>query len=152
MKKEKNYFLHKDQSTSELVYIEYNKMDGYNIVPKAQKKDAIEVNKIVFVSPTLSEKLIRKKIEKKITSLINALKEIDEDEDTSGDIIKKSLVEAERLKLMLINTYVKYLGNTYHSLTLKKIQIIINQLRFKLYMLKEKEYTYDYNGLKGKGR
>ena len=40
MKKEKNYFLHKDQSTSELVYIEYNKMDGYNIVPKAQKKDA----------------------------------------------------------------------------------------------------------------
>ena len=150
MKKEKNYFLHKDQSTSELVYIEYNKMDGYNIVPKAQKKDAIEVNKIVFVSPTLSEKLIRKKIEKKITSLINALKEIDE--DPSGDIIKKSLVEAERLKLMLINTYVKYLGNTYHSLTLKKIQIIINQLRLKLYMLKEKEYTYDYNELKGKGR
>ena len=137
MKKEKNYFLHKDQSTSELVYIEYNKMDGYNIV---------------FVSPTLTEKLIRKKIEKKITSLINALKEIDEDEDPSGDIIKKSLVEAERLKLMLINTYVKYLGNTYHSLTLKKIQIIINQLRLKLYMLKEKEYTYDYNELKGKGR
>lgn len=53
---------------------------------------------------------------------------------------------------MLINTYVKYLGNTYHSLTLKKIQIIINQLRLKLYMLKEKEYTYDYNELKGKGR
>ena len=74
MKKEKNYFLHKDQSTSELVYIEYNKMDGYNIVPKAQKKDAIEVNKIVFVSPTLSEKLIRKKIEKKNNLLNKCLK------------------------------------------------------------------------------
>lgn len=38
---------------------------------------------------------------------------------------------------MIISTYVKYLGNTYQSLTLKKIQIIINELRLKLYMLKD---------------
>ena len=34
---------------------------------------------------------------------------------------------------MILNEYRKYLGNTYQSLTLKKIQIIINQLRIKLY-------------------
>ena len=42
-------------------------------------------------------------------------------------------MDAERLKLMILNEYRKYLGNTYQSLTLKKIQIIINQLRIKLY-------------------
>lgn len=152
MNQEKNYFLHRDQTTSELVYIEYNKMDGYNIVPKTKKKDAIEVNKIVFVSPTLSEKLIKKKIDKKVSALLEILRQLDEDEDPSGTTIKQSLVEAERLKLMLINTYIKYLGNTYQSLTLKKIQIIINQLRLKLYMLKEPEYKYNYNENKGRGR
>ena len=42
-------------------------------------------------------------------------------------------MDAERLKLMILNEYRKYLGNTYQRLTLKKIQIIINQLRIKLY-------------------
>lgn len=147
---DKHYFLQRDSKTNEMVYIEYSKLDGYHIVPKTKKQDAIEVNKIVFVSPSLSEKLIKKKIDKKIEYLLKILRSIDDDSDPSGDIIKKSLVDAERLKLSIINTYVKYLGNTYQGLTLKKIQIIINQLRLKLYMLKENDYQIYEN--KGKGR
>lgn len=147
---DKHYFLQRDSKTNEMVYIEYSKLDGYHIVPKTKKQDAIEVNKIVFVSPSLSEKLIKKKIDKKIEYLLKILRSIDDDSDPSGDIIKKSLVDAERLKLSIINTYVKYLGNTYQGLTLKKIQIIINQLRLKLYMLKENDYQI-YES-KGKGR
>ena len=48
-------------------------------------------------------------------------------------------MDAEKLKLQIINNYVKYLGHTYQSLTLKKIQIIINQLRFKLYTIRDME-------------
>lgn len=57
----KNYYLKKDSKTGEIIYLEYNKLDGYNITPKTKVEDAIRVNKIVFVNPTLSEKLIRKK-------------------------------------------------------------------------------------------
>ena len=121
MGENKNFFLEKDKNTKETIYIEYKNIDGYKIKPKTKKEDAIEVTKIVFASPTLAEKIIKKK----------------EDNSDSGDVIRKSLVEAERLKLMIISTYVKYLGNTYQSLTLKKIQIIINELRLKLYMLKD---------------
>lgn len=138
MSKNKNFFLQKDKKTNEIIYIEFEKMDGYKIKPKTKKEDAIKVNQIVFVSDTLSEKIIKKKIDKKIAYLLNVLKHLEENNDeASGDIIRKSLVEAERLKLMIINTYVKYLGNTYQTLTLKKMQVIINELRFKLYLAKE---------------
>ena len=59
----KNYFISKDNKNGEVVYLEYNK-NGYNVKPKVKKEDAIEVSKIVFVSPTLTEKLIKKKINK----------------------------------------------------------------------------------------
>lgn len=152
MKNEKNYFLYKDNKKGEMLYVEYEKMDGYHVAPKAKKQDAIAVNKIVFISPTLSEKLIRKKIEKKISYLLAKLNEIDEDQDPTGEGIRQTLVEAERFKLMLINKYIKYLGHTYGSLTLKKISIIINQLRYKLFMLKDISYQDTNTEFHGKGR
>lgn len=42
-------------------------------------------------------------------------------------------MKAEKLRVQIINNYVKYLGNTYQSLTLKKIQIIINEFRMRLF-------------------
>lgn len=151
MGENKNFFLEKNKKTNETVYIEYEKIDGYKIQPRTKKEDAIEVTKIVFVSKTLSEKIIKKKIDHKITYLLNKLKEIEDSDDTSsGEVIRQSLMDAERLKLMIISTYVKYLGNTYQSLTLKKIQIIINQLRLKLYMLRDMNYENIYTGKKGR--
>ena len=46
---------------------------------------------------------------------------------------RNDLAKAEKLKVNLLNTYIKYLGNSYGSLTVKKVQVIINQLRIKLY-------------------
>ena len=34
---------------------------------------------------------------------------------------------------MIINNYVKYLGNTFTNLTLKKMELLINELRINLY-------------------
>lgn len=142
----KNYFLQKNTKSGELLYLEYDKIEGYNITPKTKIEDAIKVNKIVFVNPDLSEKLIRKKIDIKIRQLLNKLNEIDEDgSDESG--IQNALMDAEKLRMMIINTYVKYLGNTYQSLTLKKVQVIINQLRIKLYNNMNKQRMTNTNNL-----
>ena len=131
MDRNTNYFIKKNKKTSEVILIDYDQKDGYQINPKVKKEDEINVNKIVFMSPNLSEKLIRKKIDKRIEYLLNQLKIVDEDNDDG--IIEKTLMDAEKLRIMIINNYVKYLGHTYHSLTLKKIQIIINELKIKLY-------------------
>ena len=141
----RSYSVSRNEKTCESVYFEYDKVDGYKVTPKVKKKDSIEVSKIIFVNDSLSEKIIRKKIDKKINELLLELKLIEEDgTDESG--IKRSLMDAEKLKVQIINNYIKYLGHTYQSLTLKKIQIIINQLRFKLYTMNDiRRYNNDYN-------
>lgn len=160
-----NYYLHKDNRTGEILYLEYDKIKGYPITPKTKIEDAIKVNKIVFVNPTLSEKLIRKKVEIKIRVLLKMLEQFEED-PTGGDEgdIQHTLMDAERLKLNILNNYVKYLGNTYGSFSIKKVQMIINQLRIKLYnkvnqrrMLEEMNNLYyldedEMQEKKGRGR
>ena len=158
-----NYYLHKDKQTGEILYLQFDKIDGYEITPKTEIEDAIRVNKIIMVNPSLSNKLIRKKVEIKIRMLLKKLTEIETDSE-SGDesFIQATLIEAERLKLAILNKYVKYLGNTYGSYSIKKIQMIINQLRMKLYnKINQRRLLEEMSGLyyldeeepkKGRGR
>ena len=149
-----NFYIEKNKETNETVYIEFDKMDGYQIKPKKQPDDSVSVSKIVFVSPTLTEKIIKTKIDHQISKLLLELKIFEDSEDASEDGIRKSLMDAERLKLNILNKYVKFLGNTYRSLTLEKIQLIIKNLRYRLYEVKEQqEYLNNFiDTKKGKGR
>ena len=140
----KNYYLHRDNKTGEILYLEYDKIAGYPITPKTEVEDAIRVNKIVMVNPSLSEKIIRKKIEIKIRYFLNLLEELETDPDGADeDEVRRTLMDAERLKLNILTKYVKYLGNTYGSFSIKKIQIIINQLRIKLYNMMNQRNFYN---------
>ena len=158
--KRQNYYLHKNNKTGEITYLEYDKIDGYKITPRTKIEDAIKVNKILFVNPNFTEKIIKKKIDIKIRHLLNVISTIDEDGGDDEDSIRKSLMDAEKLRNMLLNNYVKYLGHSYESLTMKKIQVIINQLRIKLYnsmkrnRMRELESLYylDEDEYRGRGR
>ena len=148
----KSYYISKSKTKKDTMYLEYEELDGYQVNPKVNKKGAITVNKIIFVNPELSEKIIRKKIDNRINYFLSILKEIDADD--SGDVgtIQKTLIDAEKLRLQIINEYVKYLGHTYESLTLKKIELIVEKLRFKLYTIKELEREAYYYNQKESGR
>lgn len=135
-----NYFISKDSKSGEVLYLEFDKENGYKVRPKVKKKDAIEVNKIVFVSPSLTEKLIKKKIDHKVASLLAGLNQEDNDDNGDNGIkVRDNLKEAERLKLNIINNYGKYLGGNYTNLTLKKVDLIIKSYRSKLFALREKK-------------
>lgn len=134
-----NYFISKDDKSGEVVYLEYDK-NGYNVKPKVKKDDAIEVNKIVFVSPSLTEKLLKKKINSKISKLLLELNtSYDDEEDSGASRYRDKLKEAERLKQMILNTYQKYLGKSYTALTIKKMQIIIDGYKAKLFEINNKK-------------
>lgn len=140
-----NYYIQKDEDSKEVVFIEFDKLDGYSVLPKTGKKNEIEVNKIVFIKPSFSEKIIKKKIDLKIEYLMKMLEDIDSGDDEGTEhTIRESLVDAERLKLSIINSYIKFLGSEYRGLTLKKLEIIIKKLRMKLYLMKEKKNIIDY--------
>jgi len=127
-----NYYLCKDSKTGEIMYLEFDKINSYPVTPKTKIMDAIKVNKIVFINPNFSEKVIRKKIEIKTRYLLKKLEELNEDDNNDG-AIKDTLLKAEKLRIDIINKYIKYLGNTYGELSIKKVQIVINQLRMKLF-------------------
>ena len=133
-----NYYISKDEKSGEVVYLEYNNK-GYSVKPKAKKKDAIEVNKIVFVSPDLTKKLLKKKINNKVVKLMKELKTIDDNDDDGAVRVRNNLIDAERLKLNVLNSYAMYLGESYTNLTLKKLQVIIDEFRKKLYKINEKK-------------
>lgn len=151
MKMNKNYYITKDKNTAADILIDFNSIDGYQVNPKAQKKNNLEVDKIIFINPELSEKIIRKKIDKKIKELLKVLKEMDEDGTDEGSI-KRSLMDAEKLRMQIINNYVKYLGHTYESLTLEKIKIIIDELRFRLYTIEEMKQQQMFYQMMESGR
>ncbi len=150
----KKYHISKTRKIKEAINLELDKLEGYKVKPKVKEKSAIGVDKIVFVDDEFSEKIIRKKIDKKIDTLLEQLKLWEDDDEGNDGNIKKSLIDAEKLKMQIINTYVKYLGHTYYSLTLKKIEIIIEQLRYKLYLheYKKEERLYYQNEEKKEGR
>ena len=159
---ERNYYLHKNKKTGEIVYFEYEKIKGYPITPKTKIEDAIEVSKIMFVNHSLKEKLLKKKVEIKIRYLLKLL-EIMDTEGADEGTIKQSIIEAEKLRVNILNRYIKYFGNTFGSYSIKKINIILNQLKIRLYNLNmQKRIMSMYNNdlyyldedepLKGRGR
>ena len=156
MAKNLNYYVEKNSETNDIVYVEYDMVSGYKVTPKTKKEDAIEINKIVFVSPSLTEKLIKKKVDIKLKFLLEDLKKIDEDDDDSESSIRQSLVTAERLKLNILNNYLKYLGSEYRNLSLQKVQVIIEELRIRLYTVMERKneqlFYEEVEEKRGRGR
>ena len=118
---------------NEVVYMEYEKLDGYKFTPKANVYDGIRVNKIVFINPSLSEKIIKKKINVKLKKWLNYLIYCDSD-PSGGDegTIRHTLMQAEKLKNNILNNYARYLGHDFQGLTLEKLRIIINEYRTRL--------------------
>ena len=153
-----NYFVERNHETDEVVYLEYDKIDGYEITPKTKMKDAISVKKVVFASPSLSSKIIKKKINNIITKLLEFIENIDD--GTDGESIRENLMKAEKLRVSIITKYIKYLGNNYSSLTLKKLELMVNKLESELYKKEIKDRYLDYlmynsyqeSNNKGKGR
>ena len=153
-----NYFVERNHETDEVVYLEYDKIDGYEITPKTKMKDAISVKKVVFASPSLSSKIIKKKVNNIITKLLEFIENIDD--GTDGESIRENLMKTEKLRVSIITKYIKYLGNNYSSLTLKKLELMVNKLENELYKKEIKDRYLDYlmynsyqeNNNKGKGR
>lgn len=163
-----NYSISRDSKTGEVIYLEYDK-NGYKVNPKIRRDDAIEVSKIVFVSPSLTKKLLKKKINSKISKLLLELNtfydEDNGDPDSGASKVRNMLKEAKKLQFNLINNYKKYLDGNYVGLTLKKLQVIIDGYNSRMQAMIDKKrkqifndilfetnYDFEENAKKGKGR
>ena len=127
-----NYFLTQNSYTGELAYVDYQKIKGYNIIPKNDLEyDGIVVNKMVLVKPTLIEKMLKRKTKRKLNMFLQYLINLidsEEDEDTT-----KILDELAKFRGMLAIKYSRYLDSKYIELLEKKLVLLEYELKSKQY-------------------
>lgn len=152
---DKKYFIVKEKGSKAITYFEYDKIEGYDLSPKKGVKieDAINVNKVVIINPTLAEKVARKKLNLKFKKLLQLLNIIFETDDDTGTAYREGLNEVSKLRLELLNKYRKHLEEEEEvNLMEKKLDILEQELKLRLYYL-EQNYQNEYsNSMEGKSR
>lgn len=148
IKKKHGYFMVKDACNKELLYLEFNKLNGLDITPRndARREDIISVSKMILIKPSFIDKVIKLKIDKKMKTLYDKFNYLLLVEDEDGTMAV--LDELVRYRQFIINNYVAFLGEKYRNLILNKLHIMINELNIKLRLIDE----IKHNELSGKAR
>ncbi len=140
MKKEK-YVLIKKANKQEIFYIDYEKIDGYEITPKNKVKyDGITVNKLILIKPSFTKKLLIKKTKRRLDQYLQYIIEFMDEDDTTPDSVKKALDSLEKYKRTIINKYRMYLDEKYYMLLLQKMELIEQELNKKMYLVSYKTF------------
>lgn len=144
----------KNKDSKTIKYFEYDKLKGYNIHPKQNIKfqNAINVDKMVIINPTLIEKLVDKKIKHKFNNLINLLSFVYESDDATGEGLELALNEAEKLRMELINKYKKYLSEEKQSLMEKKLDILEDEIKLRMQYFLSEQMQKEYSQSKSEGK
>lgn len=131
----RNYVLIKKNKNKEIIYIDYDKLQGYKLTPRNKVKyKGILVNKLILIKPSFIEKILVKKTKRRLEKYLYYIINYIEDEDDT-DKIEIVLNELSRYKKMIENNYRIYLDKNYYNLLLKKINLIENELQEKLFIL-----------------
>ncbi len=150
MGKEKKFLVIKNKDSKEIKYFEYKKIKGYNITPKKNVRfeDAINVDKMILINPTLIEKMVDKKVKRKFNYLINLMSIVCDSDSGDSDGLYLAKNEAEKFRMELLNKYKKYIDEQKFDLLEKKLSILEDELDLRIrYMDFE-----DENILEGKSR
>ena len=151
---DKKYFVVKEKNSKVITYFEYDKMEGYDLSPKkgVRIEDAINVNKVVIINPSLAGKVAKKKLDLKFRKLLQLLNIIFETGDDTGTAYYQGLNEVSKLRMELLNKYRKHLEEEEANLMEKKLDILEQELRVRIYYLQQ-NYQNDYsNSMEGKSR
>lgn len=134
----RNYKLHKNETNKELLNFENKKLDGFEFTPKhTNEYMGMEVNKMVVINPSFVEKVLKKKIKRKLDLYLQFIVSVIDDEDTDPSNLRYVLDDLERYRRTIINKYQRYLEEKYINLLLKKIDLLQNEIKTKLLYMKE---------------
>ena len=125
------YLLVKDKK-EESLETDLKKISGFVFNPQNNiKYEGILIDEIKLTKPELIEKVLKKKIKRKLglyTQLIIELIDSSDEDDGTIDIVLNDL---ERYKRVINNNYKAYLSKKYLDLLLKKIELLENELKTK---------------------
>lgn len=151
----KGYIINKNNQNKEMILIEYqNRLEiGYDVNPKNKfkKRNTIDVTKVVFMSPTLIEKILNKKIDKEYKKILYLVSEIaTDDSDDTGRMIGV-LNQVELFKSIIRKKYSKYMTDTQTDKILKRLNLMGKEIKRRIFEIEE-ERIYNQENRIGKSR
>jgi len=141
MGKEVRYLVVKKKDSKELIYFEYDKLEGYDVTPKKNRpfQDSIQVNKMILINESLIQKMIQKKLNKRFQKLLCDVNLLFESDDETGAGLREVLNQLERFKMEVKNKYRKYMEKEELLLLGKKLSILQNEAKLRLYYLENED-------------
>ena len=135
---EKQYMVCRSDYDGSTIWLDYQHLDGYQVKPLNRVSySGIKVNKMILVKPSYIEKVLKKKIQRKLDMYLKF---------TTPTDLRNALNDLTRYKNMVSNIYRKYLEEKYITLLLNKIALLEQEIKMKLVVLPEKEEEYDMGG------
>jgi len=144
--REKHYYINKKDNNKEIIYLDFDKLKGFDFSPKNSfKYDGIIVNKMVIIKPSMIEKVLKRKIKNKLDLYLKLIvKFIDSEDSDDGQSIREALNDLTRYKSIIAHKYRKYLDEKYLKLLLKKISILEYELNSKLAYMDVYKNEHEY--------
>lgn len=138
---EKHYYIYKKNNNKKIIFIDYDKLYGFNFEPQNNVKyDGIKVNKMVVIKPSMIEKVLKRKIKRKLDLFLKLMiRYIEEDDGTNGDVLREALNDLTRYKEIIAYKYRKYLDAKYLNALFKKIAILEYELNSRLMLQNQYE-------------
>lgn len=152
MAENKKYFIVKDRNDLSITYFEFDKVHGYDLHPRNVKiKDAIDVDQIVIINPSMMQKLAFRKVDAKFQKIVKLLMFVlssENDDDGTGGTYQESLNEISKLRMEILVHYKNKLKEADFEEFNRKLDMLEQELRLRLYYLqmtysKNDDYTHE---------
>ncbi len=131
----KQYSIVKEKYNNWLMIIDYKKLNGYRLIPKNRVEyEGIIVNQLVIINQSFIEKVLKKKIKRKLDLYLKLIIQVLGEDSSSddGESIRVALNDLSRYRNIVEFKYQKYLDEKYVALLLQKIALLEHELKQKL--------------------
>lgn len=140
--KTKSYTVVKTEYNGEVVLKNYKEIDGYKVSPKNSfPYKGIAVESMFLIKPSFIEKIIKKKIKRKLEFYLNYL--ISLNDTDAGNSSRIALDELTRYKEVVEYKYRKFLDDKYLNLLNKKISLLEHEIKSKIITKPSKDIKYE---------
>jgi len=140
--KGQTYILMRNYRFHDIKKIDYKKLDGFHFRPVNNISYAgVTVKRMVMINPTFVEKVLKRKIKKKLETYLRFIISIIDSDESDTDItgLRAALNDLTRYKETVRYKYKQYLDEKYAMLLLQKIELLEQELKNKIIYHKEPE-------------
>ena len=135
----KQYLISKSNYKGDIVYLNFDKNNGYKVSPKKNiYYEGIKVNEMVFIKPDLIQKIIKRKIKNRLDFYLKFLISDESDDDT-----RKALGDLQRYRVFVNDKYTMHLSPKYIALLNNKFDILERNLKSKIITSNLKKNVYE---------